>query len=135
MSDFSVDCNIRQKPIDTIGLSEEARAKIMRCLSCGENPYTVLTYAAECIGKLSGDVTFGERCRKAIGAVYAEGLADPQAAALKRQELSERRERIKSALWNTSDSDTRERLINSVRHIDTELKKLDIIIEQGANRR
>lgn len=134
MSDFSADCNI-QKPIDTIGLSEEARARIMRGLSCGENPYTVLTYAAECIGKLSGDISFGESCRKAIGAVYAEGLADPQAAELKRQELSERRERIKAAVWNTSDSDTRERLINSVRHIDTELQKLDIIIEQGANRR
>lgn len=135
MSDFSVDCNYQKKPVDTLGISEEARAKIMRGLSCGENPYIVITYAAECIGKLSGDISFGESCRKAIAAVYAEGLADPQAAELKRQELSERRERIKSAVWNTSDSDTRERLINSVRHIDTELQKLDIIIEQGANRR
>lgn len=135
MSDFSVDCNYQQKPVDTLGISEGARSRIMRSLSCGENPYTILTFAAECIGKLSGDVSFGERCRKAIGSIYAEGLADPQAAEIKRQELSERRERIKSAVWNTSDSDTRERLINSVRHIDTELQKLDIIIEQGANRR
>lgn len=118
---FSPDCTTHKPDHNTLSLSEEARSKIMRCLNCGENPYTILTYAADCIG---------ERCRKTIGAVYAEGLADPCAAEIKRQELADRKEQIKSAVWNTSDSDTRERLINSVRHIDTELNKLDTIIRQ-----
>lgn len=130
MNYFSSDSDRQTKEFNALSLSDEARAKIMRCLSCGENPYTILTYAADCIGKLLGDMSFGEQCRKAIGAVYAEGLADPYAAEVKRQELADRRERIKSALWSTQDSDTRDRLINSVRHIDTELNKLDVIINQ-----
>lgn len=130
MDVFSVDCKSQKIPADPVAVSEEARSRIMRELCCGTNPYTILTYAADCIGKLSGDMSFGEQCRKAIGAVYAEGLADPYAAEVRRQELADRRERIKSALWNTQDSDTRDRLINSVRHIDTELNKLDVIINQ-----
>ena len=125
---FSPDCTTHKPDHNTLSLSDEARSKIMRCLNCGENPYKILAYAADCIGKLSGDTSFGERCRKTIGAVYVEGLADPCAAEIKRQELADRKEQIKSAVWNTSDSDTRERLINSVRHIDTELNKLDAII-------
>lgn len=130
MGVFSVDCKSQKIPSDPVAVSEEARSRIMRELCCGTNPYTILTYAADCIGKLSGDISFGEQCRKAIGAVYATALADPYAAEVRRQELTDRRERIKSALWNTQDSDTRERLINSVRRIDTEIKKLDAIIQQ-----
>lgn len=110
-------------------------SKIMRCLNCGENPYTIIAYAAECIGRLAGDASFGEQCRKTISAVYAEGLSQPLAAESRRRELSDRMERIKSALWSASDSGTRERLINSVRYINTEIRMLDSIIGQGADKR
>lgn len=81
---FSPDCTTHKPDHNTLSLSDEARSKIMRCLNCGENPYTILAYAADCIGKLSGDTSFGERCRKTIGEVYVEGLADPCAAEIKK---------------------------------------------------
>lgn len=116
--------------MNTSVIEDGSKSKMLKALTCGENPFSIVMCAAEYIGMLTGDKSFGEVCRKAIGAVYAYGLREPQAAEIKRQELSEKRERIKSALWNTSDSDTRERLINSIRHIDTEIKKLDIIIQR-----
>lgn len=58
---FSPDCTTHKPDHNTLSLSDEARSKIMRCLNCGENPYTILAYAADCIGKLSGDTSFGIR--------------------------------------------------------------------------
>lgn len=118
---------------EMINKTESARAEILRGLAVGDNPFKILLIAVDCIGKLSGDTVFTEQCRKNISVVYSSVLNDPQAVQLSMNELEERISRIKSKLWNTSDHDTRERLLFSVRQMQNEYKKLAALYSASIN--
>ena len=105
----------------------ETKARILKALNIGANPFEIIDIAADCISRLSDDNLFSEQCRSIIYSVYAHGLSEPQAAKLQINELSERYDNISMALCSCSDIREKERLRFSMRQIQQKTDKLKLI--------
>ncbi|MBQ7783419.1 MAG: hypothetical protein IJ368_05565 [Oscillospiraceae bacterium] len=111
--------------------TEFARKSILKGLCIGDNPYSLLLIAADCIGTISGDKSFAEMCRKNISAVHAHGLHDTSASEQRISELRANAEAIRNAINHNQDNNTRERLKFSLAQIENEEQRL--ILEKSGH--
>ena len=75
--------------------SEQARTAITKGLQAGSNPYRLLIIAADCIGRLTGDESYGERTKGDILRIQGAALGEPEALEIELEEVETRLERLR----------------------------------------
>ena len=82
---------------ESIKRAGNLRINLIKGIKRGENPYSLLATALECIALITGDQVIYTQGKKDITAVYGYGLGEPQALQEARKEAQERLEHLRRA--------------------------------------
>ena len=98
---------------DNIKRGGQLMASITKGIQEGENLYTLLLWAMEALGKMTGDRVFYEQGKENLQAIYG-ALGYDAPIEHRTQEVQERLDRLCAALERESDINTRKRIERAI---------------------